>query len=78
MPTVDCPVQHVLDQGFSPNAKNMAPDYQYSLEVYQLPTRYSNHSKEPTNWKEYGQMQVLKSKFSDFIQNEVISCMNTV
>jgi len=40
-----------VDQGFNPNIKNMASDYKYALEVYQVPQMFNESSAKP-NWKE--------------------------
>ena len=39
VPTLNAPRSHALDRGFRPE-KNMAQDYRYALEVYELPEVY--------------------------------------
>jgi hypothetical protein len=38
--TVNAPRNGIIRQGFSPNLGNLAQDYKYGIEVYELPPLY--------------------------------------
>ena len=51
--TVNAPSKVIIDQGFNPNLRNMAPDYKYTIELYNLPGMYKeSEEKTKPNWKE--------------------------
>ena len=45
IPTKTAPQAQIVSRGFSPNNNNMANDFKYQIEVYRLPTHYSNQDK---------------------------------
>lgn len=52
-PTKNAPLQRDIDLGFKPNAGNMAADFIYHLDLYKLPSHYTNSELTKANWKEY-------------------------
>ena len=57
----------------------MADDYRYGLEVYKLPSYYTNEETKKLNWKEMSQLnKMLFSFFGKFKDDELVSTMQSL
>lgn len=72
-PTLTAPSKISIEQGFSPNHENMAPDYNYQIEVYALPSVYRPGSTGKVNWKEMTQLQKPIIVFSDLQSDQIVT-----
>tara|TARA_B110000285_G_scaffold139786_1_gene156454 strand:+ start:1474 stop:1734 length:261 start_codon:yes stop_codon:yes gene_type:complete len=61
--TIKDPVKYIKDKGWNVNSKNMAQEFKYRLDIFELPKYYQSEENQSgkQNWKELNQLNLNKS-----------------